>query len=204
MPPLVGILIAYLLGGIPAAYLAGRVVRGIDLRKHGSGNLGATNVYRVLGATAAIPVFAFDIAKGAAAVTVLPLLTDSPHAAIWALAYGLAAIAGHVRSPYLGWSSGGKGVATALGVFVALVPWATLAALAAWVAVFAFSRIVSLASLASAVVLPAAIAAFDGVRSPVFLLSVVVSLAVIWMHRANIDRLRHGEERRVGQGRSAI
>ncbi|HEU4585723.1 MAG TPA: glycerol-3-phosphate 1-O-acyltransferase PlsY [Gemmatimonadaceae bacterium] len=204
MPPAVGILFAYLLGGIPAAYLAGRLVKGIDLRKHGSGNLGATNVYRVLGAKAAVPVFLFDIAKGAAAVALLPRLTTSPHAAIWALVYGLAAIAGHMRSPYLGWSSGGKGVATALGVFVALVPWATLTALAAWLAVFALSRFVSLASLASAVVLPLAIVVFDGVRSPVFVLSVVVSLAVIWMHRANIERLRHGQEHRVGHGRPAV
>lgn len=203
MPPVVGILVAYLLGGIPAAYLAVRLLRGIDLREHGSGNLGATNVYRVLGATAAVPVFAFDIAKGAAAVLLLPHLTPSPDAGIWALAYGLAAIAGHMRSPYLLWSSGGKGVATALGVFVALVPWATLTALAAWIAVFALSRFVSLASLVSAVALPAAIALFDGARSPVFMLSVVVSLAVIWMHRANIDRLLHGQERRVGEGRTA-
>jgi glycerol-3-phosphate acyltransferase PlsY len=203
MPPAVGILIAYLLGGIPAAYLAGRLLRGIDLREHGSGNLGATNVYRVLGAKAAVPVFAFDIAKGAAAVAILPRFTASPEAAIWALAYGLAAIAGHMRSPYLGWSSGGKGVATALGVFAALVPWATLSALTAWIAVFALSRFVSLASLTSAVVLPAAIAIFDGVRSPVFALSVVVGFAVFWTHRSNIDRLLHGQERRVGHGRTA-
>lgn len=203
MPAVVGILFAYLLGGIPAAYLAGRLSKGIDLREHGSGNLGATNVYRVLGAKAAIPVFAFDIAKGAAAVLLLPRLTSSPEVALWALVYGLAAIVGHMRSPYLLWSSGGKGVATALGVFGALVPWATLAALAAWLAVFALSRFVSLASLASAVVLPAAVAIFDGVRSPVFALSVVVSLAVFWTHRANIDRLLHGQEHRVGHGRSA-
>jgi glycerol-3-phosphate acyltransferase PlsY len=203
MPPVVGILFAYLLGGIPAAYLAGRLLKGIDLREHGSGNLGATNVYRVLGAKAAIPVFAFDIAKGAAAVAVLPRFAASPEAAIWALVYGLAAIVGHMRSPYLLWSSGGKGVATALGVFGALVPWATFTALAAWIAVFALSRIVSLASLTSAVVLPAAVAIFDGVRSPVFVLSVVVSLTVFWTHRANIDRLWHGQEHRVGHGRSA-
>jgi glycerol-3-phosphate acyltransferase PlsY len=203
MPPIVGILIAYFLGGIPAAYVAGRLLRGIDLREHGSGNLGATNVYRVLGAKAAIPVFAFDIAKGAAAAAILPRITSSPDAAIWALAYGLAAILGHMRSPYLGWSSGGKGVATALGVFIALVPWATLTALAAWLAVFALSRFVSLASLASAVVLPAAIAIFDGIRSPVFALSVVVGLAVFWTHRSNIDRLLHGQEHRTGHGRTA-
>lgn len=204
MPSVVGLLIAYLLGGIPAAYLAGRLLRGIDLREHGSGNLGTTNVYRVLGARAAVPVFAFDIAKGAAAVAILPRFISSPDAALWTLAYGLAAIAGHMRSPYLGWSSGGKGVATALGVFVALVPWATLTALAAWITVFALSRFVSLASLASAVVLPAAIAIFDGVRSPVFIVSVVVSLAVFLTHRSNIVRLLHGQEPRVGHGRTAV
>jgi acyl phosphate:glycerol-3-phosphate acyltransferase len=198
MPPAVGILIAYLLGGIPAAYLAGRMVRGIDLREHGSGNLGATNVYRVIGAKVAIPVFAFDIAKGAAAVLLLPRVTASLHPANWALVYGLVAIAGHVRTPFLGWRSGGKGVATALGVFLALTPWATLVALAAWMIVFGLSRFVSLASLTAAVVLPVAIVMISGVRTPVFTLSVAVGLFVFWTHRANIDRLLHGEERRVG------
>ena len=198
MPPVVGILIAYLLGGIPAAYIAGRLVRGIDLREHGSGNLGTANVYRVLGAKAAVPVFLFDIAKGAATVLILPRLTDSPHVAIWALAYGLIAIAGHMRSPYLRWSAGGKGVATALGVFLALTTWATLTSLAAWIVVFALSRFVSLASLTAAVVLPIAIGIFDGVSAPVFILSLIVSLSVFWTHRANIDRLRRGEEQRVG------
>lgn len=203
MPPAIGILIAYLLGGIPAAYLAGRMVRGIDLREHGSGNLGATNVYRVIGAKVAIPVFAFDIVKGAAAVFLLSRVTASPNAAKWALVYGLAAIAGHVRSPYLGWRSGGKGVATALGVFLALTPWATLIALASWIVVFALSRFVSLASLVAAVVLPMAIVIIDGVHATVFILSLVVSSFVFWTHRANIYRLRHGEERRVGQGNPA-
>jgi glycerol-3-phosphate acyltransferase PlsY len=193
MPPVVGIVIAYLLGGIPAAYLAGRLVRGIDLREHGSGNLGATNVYRVLGAKAAIPVFAFDIVKGTAAVLILRRITASPHAGAWALVYGLVAIVGHMRSPYLGWSSGGKGVATALGVFLGLTPWATLTALAAWIIIFAVSRFVSLASLAAAVLLPVAIAIFDGAGAPVFILSVVVGLCVFWTHRANIDRLRRGQ-----------
>ena len=198
MPPLIGTLIAYLLGGIPAAYIAGRLVRGIDLRDHGSGNLGATNVYRVMGAKVAIPVFAFDIAKGAAAVSLIPRISASPSLANWALVYGLAAIAGHVRSPYLGWRSGGKGVATALGVFLALTPWATLAALVAWFVVLGISRFVSLASLAAAVVLPVAISMIDGTRTPMLVLSVVVSLFVFWTHRANIDRIRHGQEQRVG------
>lgn len=197
MPPVIGILIAYLLGGIPAAYLAGRIVRGIDLREHGSGNLGATNAYRVLGAKVATLVFAFDIAKGAAAVILIPRITASPNLTTWTLVYGLAAIAGHVASPYLGWRSGGKGVATGLGVFVALTPWATLAALAVWLLVFGLSRFVSLASLVAAVALPLAIVIVDGVRAPVLALSVIVGLFVFWTHRDNIDRLRHGQEQRV-------
>lgn len=204
MPPVIGALIAYLLGGIPAAYLAGRMVRGIDLRTYGSGNLGATNVYRAMGAKIAIPVFAFDIVKGAVAVLLLPRITASPHVASWAMVYGLVAVAGHVRSPYLGWRSGGKGVATALGVFLALTPWATLAALVAWLVVMGLSRLVSLASLVAAVMLPVAIAAIDGPRAPVLILSVIVGLFVFWTHRANIYRLRRGEERRVGHGKPAI
>lgn len=198
MPPIIGALIAYLLGGIPAAYIAGRLVRGIDLREYGSGNLGATNVYRAMGIRVAAPVVAFDIAKGALPVLLFPRLAATGHPEYWALLYGLAAIAGHVRSPYLRWRSGGKGVATALGVFVALAPLPTLAALAVWILVLGISRFVSLASLSAALALPAAIAAVVGVRAPVFAFSAIVGLFVFWNHRANIERLRHGKEQRVG------
>jgi acyl phosphate:glycerol-3-phosphate acyltransferase len=198
MPPILGALIAYLLGGIPAAYVAGRLVRGIDIREHGSGNLGATNVYRVLGMKVAAPVMGFDILKGALPALMLPRFVATPQPALWALLYGLLAIVGHVRSPYLGWRSGGKGVATALGVFLALATLPTLAALGLWGIVFRISGFVSLASLSAAVALPLAIALLDGIRAPVFALSLIVGLFVFWTHRDNIGRLRRGEELRSG------
>jgi glycerol-3-phosphate acyltransferase PlsY len=203
MPPIVGLISAYLLGGIPAAYIAGKLTRGIDLRQHGSGNLGATNVYRVLGAKIASVVMAFDVAKGAVPVLLLPQWTASVLPSHWALAYGLAAIAGHVRSPWMLWRAGGKGVATAAGVFLALAPIPTLIALAVWGAILYFSGYVSLASLAAAITLPLAIALLYGPRAPVFALSALVCVFVFWTHRANIGRLRRGEENRVLRKRSA-
>lgn len=203
MSPIVGLVIAYLLGGIPAAYIAGKLTRGIDLRQHGSGNLGATNVYRVLGAKIAAVVMAFDVAKGAVPVLLLPQWTASALPSHWALVYGLAAIAGHVRSPWMLWRAGGKGVATAAGVFLALAPVPTLIAFAVWGTVLYLSGFVSLASLAAAITLPLAIALLYGIRAPVFALSAVVCAFVFWTHRANIGRLRRGEESRVSRKRSA-
>lgn len=204
MPPIVGLVLAYLLGSIPAAYIAGKLARGIDLRHHGSGNLGATNVYRVLGWKIAVVVVVFDIAKGALPVLWFSRWTASPYAAHWALAYGLAAIVGHVRSPFFLWRSGGKGVATAGGVFVALAPVPTLIALSLWGLVLYLSGFVSLASLAAAVALPLAVGVLEGPHAPVFALSVLVALFVFWTHRANIGRLRRGEEHRVGHRTSAV
>jgi len=203
MPPIVGLIIAYLLGGIPAAYVAGKLARGIDLRQHGSGNLGATNVYRVLGAKIAAVVMAFDIAKGVVPVLLLPQWTASVLPSHWAMAYGLAAIAGHVRSPWMLWRAGGKGVATAAGVFLALAPIPTLIASAVWGVVLYLSGFVSLASLAAAITLPVAIGLLLGPRAPVFALSALVCVFVFWTHRANIGRLRRGEEQRVLRKRSA-
>ncbi|HXE61420.1 MAG TPA: glycerol-3-phosphate 1-O-acyltransferase PlsY [Gemmatimonadaceae bacterium] len=196
--PVVWLLAAYLLGGIPWAYVAGRLVRNIDLRRHGSGNLGATNVYRVLGAPAAAAVVLLDAAKGFVPAMYFARWTTSA-SPYWALAYGLAAIAGHVRTPYLLWKSGGKGVATGCGVFLALAPVPTLVAIAAWASVLRVWRYVSVASLSAAVVLVIALGFWDGVRTPVFALGVVVALFVAWTHRANLGRLRRGEEHRVGR-----
>ncbi|HEX6537089.1 MAG TPA: glycerol-3-phosphate 1-O-acyltransferase PlsY [Gemmatimonadaceae bacterium] len=207
MSPVLGLVIAYLLGSIPAAYIAGRVCRGIDLREHGSGNLGATNVYRVMGGRVAALVMAFDIAKGAVPVLVLPRWTTGTGGGAWtshwAIAYGIAAILGHVRSVYFLWRSGGKGVATAGGVFLALAPVPTLAALVVWGAVLFGTGFVSLASLASAVALPIGVAVTQGVRSPVFGASLAVCAFVFWTHRANIGRLRRGEEHRFGRKKPA-
>jgi len=196
------IIASYLLGSIPAAYIAGKS-RGIDLRKHGSGNLGATNVMRVLGTKVGLAVFAFDMAKGAVPVLFFPRFVpptapvSSP--VLVAIICGLAAIMGHVRPIYLRFGKGGKGVATAAGVFLALAPLQTLLALIVFAVVLLSSGFVSLGSLTSATMLPVLLGITVGVRSPLFVLSVVVAAFVFWTHRANIARLRTGEEHRFGK-----
>ncbi len=196
MAPIVGVLIAYLAGSIPSAYIAGKL-HGVDLRKHGSGNLGATNVVRVLGAKTGAVVFIADLLKGFLPVYFLPRYTETLRPDMWALIFGLAAILGHVKPIFLLWKGGGKGVATASGVFLALAFFPMLAAEAVWIVTFYFTRYVSLASLLGAAVLPIAILAWHhDPRSPVFIASVIIALFVFWTHRANIGRLRRGEEHR--------
>ncbi len=204
MSPYLGLVLAYLAGSIPAAYIAGKVTRGIDLRQHGSGNLGATNVYRVLGAKVAVAVLLFDAAKGAVPVLwfprlITPRVSDPSALTLWAIAFGIAAIVGHVRPIFLLWKGGGKGVATASGVFGALAPAAIGIVLLVWLGVLVVSGYMSLASLAGAAVLPVAIAVMGGLRSPLFAVSVVVAVFVFWTHRSNIGRLRRGEEPRFGR-----
>ena len=204
MSPYLGLVLAYVAGSIPAAYIAGKVTRGIDLRQHGSGNLGATNVYRVLGAKVAVVVLLFDAAKGAVPVLWFPRLIAPPVSeagtlTLWAIGFGVAAIIGHVRPVFLLWKGGGKGVATASGVFGALAPAAIAITLLVWLGVLVISGYMSLASLAGAVVLPVALAVMGGLRSPLFAVSIVVAAFVFWTHRSNIGRLRRGEEPRFGR-----
>jgi glycerol-3-phosphate acyltransferase PlsY len=200
LPLLVALVIAYLAGSIPSAYLAGKL-HGVDLTKHGSGNLGATNVVRVLGAPTGIAVFIVDVAKGLLPVILLPQHVATSHPMLVALALGVVAILGHVRSAFLGWRAGGKGVATATGVFFGLAWLPTLIAFGVWVLVFTTSGYVSLASLMGALALPAALA-FTGASftDPVFIASIVIALFVFYTHRANIGRLRRGEEHRFRRG----
>jgi acyl phosphate:glycerol-3-phosphate acyltransferase len=203
MSPIIGVILSYIAGSIPSAYLAGKA-RGIDLRKHGSGNLGATNVVRVLGPRIGAVVFLADLLKGFLPVYFLPRYTETLRPELWALVFGAAAILGHVKPIFLLWRGGGKGVATASGVFLALAFLPMLVAEALWVIVFYFTRYVSLASLIAAAVLPFAILAWS--RNPlslVFLASVVIALFVFWTHRANIGRLRRGEEHRFVKKGSA-
>ena len=196
MPPIVAVIISYLAGSIPSAYIAGRA-RGIDLRKHGSGNLGATNVVRVLGAKIGAAVFIADFLKGFLPVFFLPAYTETLRPDLWALVFGAAAILGHVKPIFLLGKGGGKGVATASGVFTALAVVPMLIAEAVWIIVFYFTRYVSLASLLAAAVLPIAILAwYRKPLGPVFIASIVIVLFVFWTHRANIGRLRRGEEHR--------
>lgn len=183
--------VAYIVGSFPTSYAVGRALRGIDLRDHGSGNLGATNAFRVLGWRAAVPVILVDVAKGWAP-TFLFALWDGSASPYWALAYGAAAILGHVYSVFVGFR-GGKGVATSAGVFLALAPWAVLIAFVVWGVTVLLTRRVSLGSVLAALVTPIAVFV-TGEHIAVFWLSVVLATFVIYAHRANIRRLARGEE----------
>ena len=196
MSPWLGLAIAFVCGSIPSAYIAGKL-NGVDLREHGSGNLGATNVVRVLGPRIGAAVFAIDVLKGFLPVYFLPSLAGTLRPGAWALAFGVAAIAGHVKPIFLLGRGGGKGVATAAGVFAALAPLPSLITFALWLAVFLATRYVSMASLAGTVALPLSILFVyrDG-TSPVFVASCLIALFVVWTHRANIGRLRRGDEPR--------
>ena len=203
MEPIVALALSYLSGSIPFAAIAGRL-RGVDLRKQGSGNLGATNVFRVLGWKVGLLVFLADALKGALPVLFLPpRILDARDPIVWAIACGVAAIAGHVRPVFLKLRRGGKGVATAAGVFFALAPVPMVVTFAVFVVVVLATGYVSLGSMLSAIVLPALLLVTLGPRSPLFLVSAVIALFVFWTHRANIGRLRRGEEHRFGRGGGA-
>ncbi len=199
MSLVLALIAAYALGSIPAAYLAGKW-KGIDLRKHGSGNLGATNVFRVLGPRIGGAVFAFDMLKGAIPVLFFWRYVDPSmmSSTIVQILCGVAAIAGHVRPLWLGFGKGGKGVATAGGVFLALAPVETGLALAAFALTLLASGYVSLGSMIAAALLPVLLFIRDGV-SPLFIVCVGIAMFVFWTHRANIERLRQGTENRFGK-----
>jgi glycerol-3-phosphate acyltransferase PlsY len=195
--PLAGVGIAYLAGSIPFAFLAGKA-KGVDLREHGSGNLGATNAIRVLGKRIGALVYLGDTLKGMLPALLLPLTIESNHPGLWAIAYGVAAILGHVKPIFLMGQGGGKGVATAGGVFFGLAWLPAVIALAAFIIVVATTRIVSAGSLTAAAVLPVAILVVKGPHT-LFLISAAVSVLVFLMHRANISRIASGTEPRIGR-----
>ena len=189
---------AYLVGSIPTAYLVGHA-NGVDLRTVGSGNLGATNVFRTLGWKWGLFVYFADMLKGVLPVLLLPTFAHVAGGWPWGVVFGVAAIVGHVRPIFLLGKGGGKGVATASGVFLALAPIPALCALIAFVIVVATSRYVSLGSLIGAVVLPVALGLQEGALTPLVLVSFTVAAFVFWTHRDNIGRLRRGQERRIGR-----
>jgi glycerol-3-phosphate acyltransferase PlsY len=191
------LLASYLLGAFPTSFVVARLARGIDLRRFGSGNLGATNAFRVLGWRAATPIFIVDIFKGWFPAFFF-VRWDAAPAFEWALAYGAAAIFGHVFSVYVGFR-GGKGVATGAGVFLALAPQAVLVGLLVWATLVYLTGYVSVASIAAALLLPLLVFAFRAPMS-VFWLSAGLATFVVWAHRANIVRLRRGEEHRFRRG----
>jgi acyl phosphate:glycerol-3-phosphate acyltransferase len=193
----VALIASYLLGAIPTSYLAGRLFRGIDLREHGSKNLGATNLYRLLGWRFAVPVGLFDMAKGA-----IPVLLFAPRVSssqLFALACGLAAVVGHVFSVFVRFR-GGKGVATAAGVMLALTPAALGIAALVWAILVFLTGYVSLGSIAAAAIFPLAVYLLEHPDRPEILwMDAAVAAGIIWLHRANIRRLLNGTENRFGR-----
>lgn len=193
------VLAAYVSGATPSAYWVGRLFHGKDLRTLGSCNLGATNALRVLGWRAAVPVMVIDVFKGFAPVWWFPGLGGRT-AAWWAVAYGGAAIVGHVFSFWVRFR-GGKGVATSAGVLAAMAPAAGLAGLAAWVLALLVSRTVSVASIAAALAVGVTGLFLPGIGLPGRAFLGFVAIFVVWAHRSNLRRLLAGEEPRIGATR---
>lgn len=192
-------LAAYLVGSIPSAYLITRLIAGVDLRQHGSGNLGATNVFRLLGWKFALPVAAFDVAKGAIPV-VGARATLGEH---WMpLTVGLAAILGHVFSVFIGFR-GGKGVATSAGVVLGLAPKAVGASAVVFGIVVAASGYVSVGSMLAGASFPIAVKVFYPTLGFTFWVGIGMAAFIIFTHRTNIFRLLAGSENRLGRRSSS-
>ena len=202
MLPALYLLAAYLLGAIPTGYLAGKMLRGIDIRKEGSGNMGATNVLRVLGKGPGAVVLLIDICKGAAAVALLPGLFGV--AGSWPLLGALAAVLGHNYTCFLGFK-GGKGVATSAGACLGLAPHAMLAVIVIFILVAALGRMVSLASIIAATALPGLVWYYgeQGAAPPApgqFLYLALLLAIFIWArHIPNIKRIMAGTENKLGK-----
>ena len=196
--------VGYVIGGVPFGVLLGRYVHGVDIQAMGSGSTGATNVYRILGWKTALAVGLLDIAKGAAAVglarLVMPAVWSQNGSDLVAIATGVAAMAGHVYSPFLRFR-GGKGIAVAAGAIGVIMPWASLVLLAVFAATSLILRIPSVGSMLAAFVFPAAILVLYPQRPMLLLFALLAVPLVMWAHRANIRRLLHGEEPRITIGR---
>jgi glycerol-3-phosphate acyltransferase PlsY len=199
----VAVLGGYLLGSIPFGYLAGKI-GGIDIRKIGSGNIGATNVVRVLGKRYGYPVFVLDFLKGFVAVKIsISIATEarpewgSPE--LFGILAAVASVIGHSFPPWLKFH-GGKGVATCAGALFGLMPLATLIAAVIWALVFWFTRYVSLASMVTVVALPLVILIMSRLHqvhgNALFYASLGIAVFVIWRHRSNFSRLLGGSEPR--------
>jgi acyl phosphate:glycerol-3-phosphate acyltransferase len=205
------VLVAYLFGSLPTGYLAGRIVKGIDIREHGSKSTGATNVLRTVGKVPALIVLTIDVLKGAAAIALTRALYESPAIVSFApvtinldswsyyaiTLSGLAVLLGHSRSVWLRFS-GGKSVATGLGLLLTMTPWVGLGALAAFGIVLGISRIVSISSVAAAVVAMGLMVAWQE-PVPFQGLAIAGGFFVIWRHQANLQRFLAGTEPRIGQ-----
>ena len=183
---------AYLVGSMPFGYWVVRLFRGEDIRAKGSGNIGASNVWRAYGWRLGLPIVLLDVAKGFVPALVGILLFDDLRGVL----AGGAAMAGHYRPLFLGFAKGGKTVATAAGVFFAVAPLVGQTAVAVWILCFVVFRYASLASIAAAVAIPV-VAWLYGEPWPTVVFSLGAAVAVVLLHRPNIGRLRRGEEPRA-------
>lgn len=194
MSPFVLLALAYGAGATPTSLWLGKAVYGVDLRTGGSGNLGGTNTLRVLGWKAALPVILVDIGKGWFPVWYFPQIQLETSASTWALAYGGAAVLGHVFSFWVGFK-GGKGIATSGGVLLGLAPVAMAVCFTVWLGVVSLTRIVSVASLSAALTLPVAVYLLPQREGAAMLgLAGALTILVVWSHRSNVGRLLRGEE----------
>ena len=188
------VLAAYLVGSIPFGYVLPRLLRGDDIRRHGSGNVGATNVWRVYGRSLGVPVALLDVAKG-----FVPAFVGLQVGGDWVgVLAGAAAMIGHARPVFLGFGKGGKMVATAGGVAFALAPLVAAICLVIWLVVFALFRYASLASMVTASALPLLCLAF-GSSWPVVGFTALAAVGVVLLHRHNLRRLLAGTEPRFSR-----
>ena len=194
MSPFVLLALAYGAGATPTSFWLAKAVYGVDLRTKGSGNLGGTNAFRVLGWKAALPVMLVDVGKGWLPVWYFPQIQTGTSPSTWALAYGGAAVVGHVFSFWVGFK-GGKGIATSGGALLGIAPLAVAVCLGIWLLVFSVTRIVSVASLSGALALPGVVY-FLPERGEIELVwfAGALSAFAVWSHRSNIGRLMRGEE----------
>lgn len=197
------LILAYFVGSTPTAYLIGKWVKKVDIRQHGSGNVGASNVFRVVGKKWGFLVLGIDVVKGFLSSALIakwgysqnPILTLP----VYCLLVGMAAVAGHIWTLFLNFR-GGKGVATSLGVGLGLLPKAALLALGVWILVLIPSGYIALSSMVAALSFPLWIyllyRTVDGF-AVIFGISLILAVVIIYMHRSNIQRLRAGTENRV-------
>ena len=194
------LLLAYLIGAIPFSVIAGKVLKGIDVREYGSGNAGATNTFRVLGKKAGIPVLLLDVFKGFLAVDLVWFTSYVPSTEIYInlqLAFGIAAVLGHVFPIYAGFR-GGKGVATLLGFMIGVFPEAALISIIVFVITLLFSKYVSLSSIFAGLFFPFGVYHLsEHVVPTMMIFAIFVPVLLIATHQRNIERLVRGDENKV-------
>ena len=184
--------ISYILGSIPNGLILGKAIWGVDLRQHGSKNIGATNAWRTIGKAGGISIFALDFLKGAISAYLGLHLGGSELAGVLC---GILAIAGHSWSVFLAFK-GGKGVATGLGVIAALMPMVTLIVFAVWFAIVYFTGYVSLGSIVGAALVPI-LTLFFGLHTEFLVLGLIAAVFIIYRHKSNIERLLNGTESKI-------